>query len=201
MVELAYDNWVGATDSMNISGFNHSENFYFMYAWPFQSDGRLSIAAGIGLGSSNIYFAHQEVMVAAFQNQTLAFPDEGGANHYRKYKLVTTYLEAPVELRFALDPEHMDHSWKFAVGAKVGVMLSAYTRGSTLESATGQILGNYVQKESSKEFFNTFSFTPTIRVSKGVFGIFAQIHAVPLIKSSAGPSVFPVSGGIVLSGL
>src|SRR5215469_6219147 len=34
MVELGYDNWVGATDSMNIKGFNHSENIYFMYSWP-----------------------------------------------------------------------------------------------------------------------------------------------------------------------
>jgi hypothetical protein len=59
----------------------------------------------------------------------------------------------------------------------------------------------YTEKESSKQFFSTFEFTPTIRVSKGVIGFFAQIHANPLIKASAGPSVFPVSGGIVLSGL
>jgi hypothetical protein len=201
MVELGYDNWVGSTDSMNISGFNHSENVYFMYAWPFKSDGRLSVAAGVGLGSSNIYFAHQEVMVAAYGNQTLAFPDEEGENHYKKYKLTTTYLEFPVELRFALDPEHMDHSWKLAVGTKIGLMLSAYTKGKTLESATGSIVGNYTVKYSSKQFFSTAEFTPTIRVSKGVIGFFAQIHANPLIKAAAGPAVFPVSAGIVLSGL
>jgi hypothetical protein len=201
MVELGYDNWVGSTDSMNISGFNHSENLYLMYAWPFKSDARLSVAAGIGLGSSNIYFAHQEVMVAAYQNQTLAFPDEEGGNHYKKYKLTTTYLEVPVELRFALDPEHMDHSWKFAVGTKIGLMLSAYTKGKTLESATGQVLGNFTLKNSSKQFFSTAEFTPTFRVSKGYLGFFAQIHVNPLIKASAGPSIFPVSGGIVLSGL
>ncbi len=68
MFELGYDNWVGSTDSMNIKGFNHSENFYFMYSWPFKSDGRLSLAAGVGLGSSNIYFAHQEVLVTGFAN-------------------------------------------------------------------------------------------------------------------------------------
>lgn len=201
MVELGYDNWVGSTDSMNISGFNHSENLYFMYAWPFKTDARFAIAAGIGLGSSNIYFAHQEVMVAAFQNQTLAFPDEEGSNHYKKYKLTTTYLEAPVELRFSLDPEHMDHSWKFALGVKVGLMLSAYTKGRTLESATGETLGVFTVKNSSKQFFSTAEFTPTFRVSKGFIGFFAQIHANPLIKASAGPSIFPVSGGIVLSGL
>jgi len=201
MIELGYDNWVGSTDSMNIKGFNHSENVYFMYAWPFKSDGRLSLAAGVGLGSSNIYFAHQEVLVADYGNQTLAFPDEEGGPHFKRYKLTTTYLEFPVELRFSLDPEHMDHSWKFAIGAKIGLMMSAYTKGVDQVSAQGTLLGTYVEKESSKQFFSTAEFTPTIRVSKGVIGFFAQIHANPLIKGSAGPSVFPVSGGIVLSGL
>ena len=201
MIELGYDNWVGSTDSMNIKGFNHSENFYLMYAWPFKSDARLSFAAGVGLGSSNIYFDHQEVLVAAYQNQTLAFPDEEGSNHFKKYKLTTTYLEFPVELRFSLDPEHMDHSWKFAVGTKIGLMLSAYTKGKTLISPTGQPLGNYTEKESSKQFFSSAEFTPTIRVSKGVIGMFAQIHINSLIKASAGPAIFPISGGIVLSGL
>jgi|HubBroStandDraft_1064217.scaffolds.fasta_scaffold81810_2 hypothetical protein len=201
MVELGYDNWVGSTDSMNIKGFNHSENVYFMYAWPFKSDGRLSLAAGVGLGSSNIYFAHSEVMVAAYGNQTLAFPDEEGSYHYKRYKLVNTYLEFPVELRFALDPEHMDHSWKFAVGTKIGLMLSAYTKGVDLVTGNGQLQGSYTVKYSSKQFFSTAEFTPTIRISKGVIGFFAQIHANPLLKASAGPTIFPVSAGIVLSGL
>ncbi len=203
MIELGYDNWVGSTDSMNIKGFNHSENVYLMYAWPFKSDGRFSVAAGVGLGSSNIYFAHEEVIVASTINQTLAFPDEEGENHYKRYKLTTTYLEFPVELRFAADPEHMDHSWKFAFGAKIGLMMSAYTKGVDLVTAQGisQSGGDYTLKTSSKQFFSTAEFTPTIRVSKGVIGFFAQIHANPLIKGSAGPPIFPVSGGIVLSGL
>jgi hypothetical protein len=201
MIELGYDNWVGSTDSMNISGFNHSENVYLMYAWPFKSDGRLSFAAGVGLGSSNIYFAHQEVLVAAIQAPTLAFPDEEGQNHFKKYKLTTTYLEFPAELRFALDPEHMDHSWKFAVGTKIGLMLSAYTKGKDLLGPTGSLVASYTEKESSKQYFTAAEVTPTIRVSKGVIGFFAQIHVTPLIKTSAGPTIFPISGGIVLSGL
>jgi Outer membrane protein beta-barrel domain len=203
MVEVGYDNWVGSTDSMNIKGFNHSENFYFMYAWPFKTDGRLSLAAGVGIGSSNIYFAHQEVEVNGNQgaNQTLTFPDEQGSNHYKRYKLCTNYLEFPVELRFAADPQNMDHSWKFAVGAKFGLLLSAYTKGVDLVSATGSPVASYTEKESSKQFFSGAEVTPTIRVSKGVIGFFAQIHVNSLIKASAGPSVFPISGGIVLSGL
>ncbi|HEV3326739.1 MAG TPA: outer membrane beta-barrel protein [Puia sp.] len=201
MFELAYDNWAGATDSMSIKGGNHSENFYFMYAWPFKSDARLSVAAGIGIGSSNIYFNQVQPQIANYNNFTLAFPSEAGGPHFKRFKLTTNYLEIPVELRFALDPEHMDHSWKFSVGTKIGLLLSAYTKGKTLEDGSGRVLGNFTEKESSKQFFNTFELTPVVRVSKGVFGVFGQIHVNSLIKASAGPAVFPWSCGIVLSGL
>jgi Outer membrane protein beta-barrel domain len=201
MVELGYDNWANTPDSIHIQGFNRSFNFYFMYNFPFKSDVRWSVAAGIGIGSSNIYFHDQEVLVAAVQVSTLGFPDETGTNHFKKYKLVLTYLEVPLELRFAVDPTDMDHSWKIAVGAKVGLMLSAYTKGKDLISGSGQTLGNYIEKESSKQFFSTPKFEPTLRVSKGVIGVFGQIQLNSPIKASAGPSVFPFSVGIVLSGL
>jgi hypothetical protein len=203
MFELAYDNWAGATDSMSIKGANHSENFYFMYAWPFKSDARLSVAAGIGIGSSNIYFNQVQPQVVNINNsnQTLAFPSEAGNNHFKRFKLTTNYLEFPVELRFAADPEHMDHSWKFSVGTKIGLLLAAYTKGKTLLSPQGAVIGNYTEKESSKAFFNTFELTPVIRVSKGIFGVFGQIHANSLIKASAGPTILPWSAGIVISGL
>jgi hypothetical protein len=201
MFQLGYDNWAGTPDSIHIQGFNRSANFYFMLDFPFKTDQRVSIGAGLGIGSSNIFFHQQEVMVAAYQNSTLAFPDETNANHFKKYKLVTTYLEAPVELRFALDPEHMDKSWKFAIGTKIGLLMSAYTKGKTLQNSAGQNIGNFIEKESSKQFFNTPKLAGTIRVSKGVVGVFGQFQATSLIKASAGPSVFPFSFGINLSGL
>jgi Outer membrane protein beta-barrel domain len=201
MFELGYDNWAGTPDSIHIQGFNRSANFYFMFDFPFKTDPRFSIGAGLGIGSSNIFFHQQEVLVAAYSNTTLAFPDESGNNHYKKFKLVTTYLESPVELRFAMDPEHTNSTWKFAVGAKVGLMLSAYTKAKDLLNSANQTLGDYIQKESSKQFFNTTKLAGTARINKGPIGVFGQFQVNSLIKSNAGPSVFPFSAGIVLSGL
>jgi len=201
MFQLGYDNWAGAPDSIHIQGFNRSANFYFMFDFPFKTDPRLSIGAGLGIGSSNIFFHNQEVLVAAVGAGTLGFPSEEGGDHWKKYKLVTTYLEAPVELRFALDPEHMDKSWKFAVGVKVGLLLSAYTKAKDRQNSVGQTIGNFIEKESSKQFFNTPRLAGTARISKGVIGVFGQFQATSLIKTSAGPSVFPFSMGITLSGL
>jgi hypothetical protein len=201
MFQLGYDNWAGAPDSIHIQGFNRSANFYFMFDFPFKTDPRLSIGTGIGIGSSNIFFHQQKVLVASPGATTLGFPSEAGGDHWKKFKLVTTYLEVPVELRFATDPEHMDNSWKFAVGVKVGLMLSAYTKAKDRVNNAGQTIGNYIEKESSKQFFNTPRLAGTARISKGVIGIFGQFSGTTLIKSSAGPSVYPFSMGITLSGL
>jgi hypothetical protein len=201
MVELGYDNWIGTPDSINIQGFNHSVNFYFMFDFPFKTDARWSVGVGLGIGSSNIYFNQTYPQVDAYQNSTLAFTQTNGGTHYKSFKLVTTFLEVPVELRYALDPEHMDKSWKFAIGTKIGLMLQAHTKGKTEISNNGTTVGNITRKASSTQFFNTFKLEPTIRVSKGVFGIFAGLQANPLIKTSAGPAVYPFSAGIVLSGL
>lgn len=209
MFQLGYDNWAGKPDSANIKGFNHSLNFYFMMDFPFKTDPRLSMGVGLGLGSSQIYFDKTYPQIAAYNNTTLAFATgvsgSGGASssadHYKRFKLVTNYLEIPVELRFALDPEHMDKSWKFAVGTKIGFLIAAYTKAVDPEDVTGHVIAGTVEKESSKQFFSSFKFAPTIRVSKGVIGIFGQFQANSLLKAGAGNSVFPFAGGIVLSGL
>jgi hypothetical protein len=201
MFELGYDNWIGTPDSVNIKGFNHSVNFYFMYDWPFKTDARFSVAAGLGIGSSNIYFDQTYPQVAAFNNQTLAFAQTNGSDHFKRFKLCTVYLEVPVELRFALDPEHMDKSWKFAVGTKIGLMVNAYTKGVDAVSSNGATVGNITEKEYGKQFFNTPKLAGTIRVNKGVIGVFGQLQINSLIKSTAGATVFPFSFGVVLSGL
>lgn len=201
MFELGYDNWANPPDSANIKGFNHSFNFYFMYDFPFKTDARLSVGAGIGIGSSNIFFAGTYPQVAAYQNQTLSFAATSDGNYYKKFKLVTTYLEIPIELRFAADPEHMDKSWKFAVGTKIGLMLSAYTKGTTIVSSNGQVLGNVSVKESSKQFFSGPKFEPTVRISKGFIGVYGQFQINSLLKAGAGQTVLPYAFGIVLSGL
>lgn len=200
MFQLGYDNWAQAPDSIHIQGFNRSANFYFMFDFPFKTDPRFSVGAGLGIGTSNIFFDKQNVRIAA-NNPTLAFSDESQTDHWKKFKLVTTYAEVPIELRFAMDPENTNSSWKFAVGAKIGLMLSAHTKGKTRQNSFGQTIGNYTEKEASKQYFNSTKLAATARISKGVFGIFGQYQINSLIKANYGPSVFPFSFGLVLSGL
>jgi len=171
-----------------------------MLDFPFKTDPRFSLAGGLGISSSNIYFDKQEVLVAAL-NPTLAFPDKTASDHFKKYKLVSTYLEVPVELRFAFNPENTNKSWKIALGAKLGLLLSTYNKGKFLQNSAGQTINSYIRKESSKKYFNGSRFVPTLRISYGVFGIYAQYQLTPFIKGIYGPNIYPYSIGVSFSGL
>jgi Outer membrane protein beta-barrel domain len=202
MFELGYNNWAGATDTIHINGFNRTVNLYFMFDFPFKTDPRFSIGAGVGLGCDNTFFNKQELKMTAQNTENLAFTDETNQQHYKKNKLVTTYLQIPLELRYAVDPENTNSSWKFAIGVRVGLLMSAYYKGKTLQNDVGQTIANYTIKESSKTFFNTPQLVGTARINKGVIGVFGQFQATSLLKAAgSNPSVYPFAFGIVLSGL
>jgi hypothetical protein len=201
MIEFSYDNWIGKTDSMNTTGFSRGFAFYFMYDFPFKSDPHFSVAAGIGIDASNIFFDKTEVLVAAPGNQTLAFRNTANSDHFKKYKLVLTNLEVPIELRYAFNPENTNKSWKIALGFKAGLLLSAYTKGKDLENQAGTITNYYIEKKSSTKFFNSGRIVGTFRVNYGWIGVFGQLQLTPLIQNGSGPTVNPYSIGLVLSGL
>ena len=201
MLEFGYDNWVGKTDSMNTTGFSRGFAFYFIYDFPFKSDPHFSVGVGIGIDASNIFFNKTDVLVAAPGNQTLAFVNTTNSEHFKKYKLVLTNLDVPLELRYAFNPANTNKGWKIALGIKAGVLLSSYTKGKNLEDAGGQVINSYIEKKSSKQFFNSGRLVGTARISYGFIGVFGTLQLTPLIKNGAGPSINPYSIGIVLSGL
>ncbi|MBS1946427.1 MAG: outer membrane beta-barrel protein [Bacteroidetes bacterium] len=198
MAQIGYAGWSGVPDTLSTGGLSRSFNFYFLYDFPFKSDPRFSVGAGVGIGSANIFFKNQAAPIESTPRQ-----DASGGNHFKKYKIVNTYLEIPLELRYAMDPENTNKSWKFAVGAKVGVMLSAYAKGKNVLNGSGQSVDGSVYKISSKAYYNGIRFAGTARISKGPVGIYAQYQPTILMKTSiAGiPPVYPFEIGICFSGL
>ena len=201
MIEFSYDNWVGKTDSMRTTGFCRGFAFYFMYDFPFKTDPHFSVGAGIGIDASNVYFVQTNVGVATQGNVTLAFTSTANSDHFKKYKLVITNLDVPLELRYAFNPENTNKSWKIALGVKAGLLLSTYTKGKNLENAAGQVINSYIEKQSSTRYFNQGRLVSTLRVNFGWAGVFGTYQLTPLIKNGSGPTVNPYSVGIVLSGL
>jgi hypothetical protein len=201
MLQVGYNGWTGLPDTINTKGIPRSFNMYFMFDFPFKTSPRFSVGIGAGLGTDNFYLDKTTVDIAGLSNNTLSFRSDTSSNYFKKYKIATTYLELPVELRFAANPENTNKSWKLAVGGKVGTLLSAMTKGKNLLNRNGGTINSYTEKVKSKRFFNSTRLAVTGRISKGIFGIYGTYQINQFIKDGAGPDIRPFQIGISISGL
>lgn len=199
MLQLGYTGWAGKPDTINTGGFSKSINVYFMYDFPFKTNPNLSMAFGPGIGSDHIIFSKTHVGIKDATN-TLYFTDQSDTNHFKKTKLATTYLEAPIEFRYSADPV-TGKGLKLAIGVKIGTLLNAHTRNSKFENKDGGAINDYVMKESSKRFFNKTRLSGMARVGYGHFSLYGSYQFTPLIRDGFGPQVRPFSIGLTLSGL
>ncbi len=199
MVQFGYTGWAGIPDTINQSGFSKSFNVYFLFDFPFKNNPSLSFAFGPGIATDHILFSNTHVGIKDPTNQ-IHFTNVSDTNHYKKTKLATSYLEAPVEFRFSADPLH-GKGFKAAIGLKVGTMINAHTRNTKYEDKSGNSLNEHVQKESSKQFFNKNRLSFMARAGYGHFTLFGSYQLTPLFTDGEGPVVRPFSIGITLSGL
>lgn len=201
MLQLGYYGWSQKPDTLNTKGLSRSFNVYFMFDFPFKSDPRFSIGIGAGVGTDNMFFKDTEIDITGKNANKLGFKNVADTNHFKKYKLATTFAEIPVELRFVANPENSNKSWKIAIGGKIGTLLSAGTKGKTLQNKNDNTINAYTQKEKAKRFFNSTRLALTGRLGYGNLGIFGAYQLNAFIKEGQGPDVRPFQIGITLSGL
>ncbi|MGZ5135987.1 MAG: porin family protein [Flavitalea sp.] len=199
LLQLGYTQWAGKPDSINTSGFSKSINAYFMFDFPFKTNPKLSMAFGPGISSDHILFSKTHVGIKD-KTPTLEFRNVSDTNHFKKTKLATVYLEAPIEFRYSANPE-TGNGLKFAIGVKVGTMLTAHTRNVKFQSKGGTLINDYTMKEASKQFFNKNRLSGQVRVGWGHFTLYGSYQFTNLIKDGQGPQLKPYSIGLTLSGL
>lgn len=202
MIQFGGDSWSGRPDSVRTGGFSRHFNFYFMVDKPFKTNPHFSVGIGAGIGTSNIFFNNTKVDIKS-NAAKLPFTSVDSTDHFKKNKLTTIFLEAPVELRYFANPANPNKSWKAAIGVKVGTLLKAYTKDKNLVNKNGaSIYGpSYVVKESNKKFINGTMLAVTGRVGYGIFSLDAGYQVTGVLKDGVGPSMHKFSIGITISGL
>lgn len=201
MFQIGIDGWAQQPDSIQTAGLSRSFNAYFMFDFPFKTNPHLSVAIGAGIGTSSMYFKETYIDIAGRTFNSLRFQDVSDTFHFKKYKLMTSYLEAPIELRYLFNPENSNKSWKMAIGLKVGTLLAAGTKGKNLLNAAGTSVNSFTQKEKSKKFMNGTRMVGTARIGYGSFTLFGTYQLNNFVKEGLGPNVRPYSIGLSLSGL
>lgn len=199
LLQWGYTSWTGKPDTINTNGMSKSYNVYFMFDFPFKTNPKLSMAFGPGIGSDHILFTKTQLGIK--ENTTLlGFKNVSDTNHYKKTKLATVYLEAPVEFRYSSKPL-TGKGFKWALGVKVGTLINAHTRNVKFQSKTNQLISDYVMKESSKKFFNKNRLSAMARFGFGHITFYGSYQLTAVLKDGAGPVMRPYSIGITLSGL
>lgn len=199
LIQFGVTNWAGIPDSINTKGFSKSFNAYFMFDFPFKSNPHLSMAFGPGIASDHIVFGNTHVGIRDAKS-SIYFTNVSDTDHYKKTKLATVYLEAPIEFRYSGDPLN-GRGFKAAIGVKVGTMLNAHTRSTKYVNKSGNSISDHTEKESSKKFFNKNRLSLMGRIGYGHISLFGSYQATALFKDGFGPVVRPYTIGITLSGL
>lgn len=194
MLQFTYENW-SKPDSIKTTGFGRGFNAYICYDFPFNKKSNFSFAAGLGVGVSNIYFNNQVIVLTDTGSTAQArFIPEN--KDYKKYKLTTTYLEAPFEIRYFGNKDNRNKGFKAAIGLRVGALVGAHTKGSTTVGGT-----KIIDKENSKRYLEKWRYSATLRLGWGNFSLLGTYNLNGVFKSGSGPEVTPYSLGFVISGL
>lgn len=202
MIQLSSDHWSGMPDSISShqKGFSRGFNIYFMLDKPFRNSPKYSIGIGAGISTSNITFKKMSLDLKA-PSTLLAFQSLDSTNHFKKYKLATSYLEIPLEFRLTSKPANVNKSFKAALGVKVGTLINAHTKGKGLQDKNNNLTNSFTQKENSKRFINSSRFTATARLGYGIFSLFGTYQLNNVLKDGAGPDMKLYQVGLTISGL
>lgn len=202
MLQLTNDYWMGTPDSIDsrINGFARGLNVYVMLDQRFKSSPKWSVAFGLGVGTSNMYFKNMVVNIKSKTN-TLPFNNVDSVDHFKKYKLTTAFLEIPLELRYTVHPEKESKSIKAAIGVKVGTLLNVHTKGKNLLDKNGAAINSYTAKETDKAYFNSTRIAATARLGYGNFSLFGCYQFNNIFKDGVAADVKLFQIGLNFSGL
>lgn len=202
MLQLTSDHWSGVPDSISghLKSLSRGGNIYVMLDQRFKSSPQWSVAFGLGVGTSSMYFKRMSVDIKAKTNK-LPFNNLDTLSFYKKYKLTTAFLEIPLELRFTANPEKENKSIKAALGVKVGTLLNVHTKGKTLQDRNGRTINSYTAKETGKGFFNTTRLMATARIGYGNFSLIGAYQFNNIFKDGVAADIKLFQIGLCVSGL
>jgi hypothetical protein len=198
MFQLGYDDFLNKHDSISLKGIGRSFNAYFMKAFPFKTDKRFAFALGLGFGTDN-YYLNKEVVANNLNNGTRVTFISDTIDAFKKTKLAVGFLEAPAEIRYNAHPDNMNNTWKFALGVKLGVLLSAHTKEKFSRDQNNLV--DYTLKYRDTKLFNPVRAASYFRIGYGVWSLFMQVTMTSFIKVGDGPPLIPYTAGIGISGL
>lgn len=190
--QFGYAGWMHSDLVLQTEWFSRSASIYFNYDVQFGKS-NFSFAPGIGLTADNVYLNSS---ISLDLDNVSSFTLLDNQDAVKSNKIVITYIEAPLELRFRTNPDKHDNSWKIAAGLKIG--LTAKTLSKLKVSEDGE---NRIYKTTNLQNTMGYHYGPTVRFGYGWFNLFAFYSLTPFFEENKGPEVIPFTIGISINGL
>lgn len=194
MLKFNYNGWANA-DTVKTKGLGRGFEGSLSYDFPIKKS-HFSFAVGIGVSVSNMYLDNQVLVVKDTGSAAVARVVPESDVDYKRYKLTTTYLQMPLELRFFGNNKNRNRGFKAAIGANINLLVGAHTKGATSVSSA-----KINDKIDTRRFLQPWTFAPTMRIGYGNFSLYASYNLVPIFKEKSGPQMLPYSIGLCLTGL
>jgi len=134
IMNFNWNGWMNQPDGMDVSPFSRGFEIKAMADFPIGRS-NFSFAAGLGLSLENIFtnaFLRKELGVDSLyftSIEDVINPEVNPANprDWNRYKLATTIIELPLEIRFRANPRRRN-TFKFTAGFKVGFVIDSHEK-------------------------------------------------------------------------
>lgn len=186
LVDIGVNNGVNAPSKFE-TGFWGSRTLNLYYQYPIRiMESKFSLVPGMGFGfdryklNNNYTLSSKPGTDGTYElisaDSTALFPGT------KKSMIVANYFDIPVELRFDTRPEDISRSFNVAVGARVGVLLDAFTKIKYKEEGETKVI-----KDKQNHGLNDMRYGMYLRLGIGGFNWFVQYNSSSLFKTDKGP--------------
>jgi hypothetical protein len=128
MIQYNHEGLLNFPDSIRLSPWSRGVGISFMYDHFLVESDKLSIGIGLSFYSHNYLTKSDITQYQDTSGQVLSKFTAYSPYTINRSKIVRNFLDIPVELRYRTTPNEKGHSWKVAVGAKIGYRTNIYSK-------------------------------------------------------------------------
>jgi hypothetical protein len=191
MFQMHFDRFMPNNTGVKQKFLSRGVAVQLMYETIINKTSNFSFAAGGGFYSHNVFLegALTRQLVDTVNYYT-SFTPHADAAGVKRYKVSVNYVEIPVELRYRTTPNAKGHSYKFAVGARIGRLVDIHDK--TINTA-GKFK-NYNIKDIEK-----YRYAINFRMGYGKVSWNTLYSFSPLITNGKGDVINFFSTGVVIT--
>ena len=202
IIDLGVNTWSSAPDDIALNNFqSKTVNITYFYDLPL-GNSKFTFTPGIGLGLEKFSFEDNYTLSSEINNGALEVTAEQLSQpdvfEYGKSKLGANYLDIPLEFRFYSRKNQYSRGFRAAIGGKVGVLYSSFTKFK-YEDSLGD---NHMVKNRANYGLNRFRYGVQARVGFGGFSLFGYYELSDKFETppAGGEDTNNLTFGIALTG-